>query len=245
MKALVLLSGTIRSPEKSLATLKLLRESGFEVDVSIHTWNELTDINQSGWSQKLPALEPSFDLLRLYQANRICFDNWQVYSQRFRQQADRWTKEYGCPPCEKLGTIAMFWGMQEAADLSGILDPFWGGHVLKKIGYDLILRLRFDCQLLEPPQQFGMEPGWVIPGGARPEDRELQDMVAWYIPDQKDLYRCPDEIAAYFETFSRLDRLIEVGYRCKPEELLYQSMKTMEVSWRRVPANWLVHYGVP
>jgi hypothetical protein len=221
MRIAVVLSGTIRFPHQSLATLKLLRDSGNEVDVYIHTWKHVEDTVGQSWSHK-PPLEPTKEIIDWYNPVSTVIDDWMETKPQFVLDVERWRDECDLRTFTHYGMPGMWYSLSKSY---GLID--------NPTKYDMILRLRFDMRLIDNPLNH-LNQGWIIPEAV--DFGGINDMVGWwYGPNKNNMLV---ELESYYNVYPNIGNMIKMGVEYHPEGLLKKSMDLAGV----VPSRPLVRY---
>ncbi len=211
MRICVVLSGSMRFHHKSLASIEMLRQRG-DVDVFVHTWKDVEDIQRDSWSNHFPATNATPELVEAYRPKAYVVESWAEKRPTFVDQVERWKRSCGLKVFTHYGLPSMFYSLRRAWDLVG-----------DALNYDVYVRLRFDCAML------GGFPtlvrGWSVPDAV--DFGGLSDQLAWYVPYSFDGFTNRNYLDAYFCTYVWLGSWFKSGVPCSPEYLLKKSMDTL------------------
>lgn len=227
VKIAVVLSGSVRNPEKSLETLKWF--AGHETSVFIHAWRNVALIKNESFSKR-DNLEPTAELFARYRPEFFATDDWEKMRKVFLDDLNRWkVLRPDTIPAEvnNIGFHGMYFSLARAS-----------ARVLERIAdFDMIVRLRFDCWLLDQIAVAG-PPGWVVPEGH--DFFGLNDQLAWFRTYPGDPERSRREAEAYFGVYSQLDGLIRGGCLHGPEVALKANFDRLGVAVTRVPVVYTI-----
>lgn len=218
MKVAIVISGSIRKPELSLATLKLFADD--DVSVFIHTWRESHWLQLDSFSRQAN-VEPTSELIEQYRPAKAECDKWLYHRKFFIEDLERWKEARADLPRDlnNIGFHGMYWSLLRASAIP----------VANADRYDLLVRLRFDCQMSRKPSR--SNPGWVIPEGN--DFFGLNDQLGWFWTYPEDGMRSICEAQAYFGCYSSLESSILAGVPHGPESLLKANFDRLNVPVRR------------
>jgi len=228
MRIAAILSGTVREPEKSLASLKLLKANN-DVHVFAHLWSNIEDTIANSWSHKQPH-EPTAELIDKYAPIAYNLEDWTQKKPEFDQIIANWLTTG--PLTEsmmiaRVGLLGQYWSLHRA----------WFGARQFVQDYDMVIRLRTDTFLIDDPTSLRAS-GWFIPnvedfGG-------INDQLGWYWVDKGSLDKTIREIDAYFDLFGAMDCLIKQGCYFHPETLLARNFHRLGVNPSRVAFRYTI-----
>jgi len=211
MKVCIVLSGSIRLPERSRISIHHWMGS-HEVDVYVHTWRNVRQIHDNHWQLAI-ADEPTDELLNSFHPKSVAVEDWQEKRLYLREL---W------PSLENLSSIGMFYSMQQAYQ-----------QVPDITAYDVVFRMRFDNTVYGNPFDHS-NVGWTIPEGN--DFGGVCDRFGWMLPSND-----PEETSrwasGYFDTYHRIPTILAEGVDYCPEKLLGRSLEMMGAKVTRVPFN--------
>lgn len=223
MKVAILLSGSLREPHKALHSLD--KFAGHDLDVFIHTWKNVGDIVQDSWSHR-QQVEPSDAVLSPYNAKAMMVEDWGWKKPIFAAMVERWEQEYGLKNWTNLGVLGMYWSIWQAA----LLVP-------KLSDYDLLVRLRFDCDLIDNPLDY-KETGWIIPEGQ--DYGGVNDQLAWYWTEGW-RGRYNNHVNCFLKLFPDIETMMMFGVPYHPETLLKHQITSLGIDVKRPVFRYTIH----
>ena len=226
MRIAVVLSGTIRFHHKSLSTISFLKQQGHEVDVYIHTWRNVEDTKAQSWSSHYTPIEPTDELIRQYNPIEVRYDNWLEMKEVFVAKVEQWRKECGLTTFTHYGMPGMWYSLMRSFEN------------VRHYEYALIMRLRFDCELLDNIVG-NIKPGWNIPEAV--DFGGLSDQVAWYLNDNYSKGVVGNDLEAYFNLYEHMPDLFRMGAEYSPEHLLKKSFDYHCVTPHRPLFKYTIH----
>lgn len=226
MKIAISLSGSIRNYERSLESLKLF--AGNEVSVFIHTWSDIAQIQFESFS-KQANIEPTDDIISRYNPASVVIEHWTDMRQVFWDNLNEWKSKYSHidPTTNNIGMHGMFYSLAKSAERIDVSK------------YDVIVRLRFDCRLLENPFAKPLVQGWNIPSGN--DFFGLNDQFAWFVPYGYWYGKSAEEASVYFNVYREMGNLIADGCGHGPEVLLKANFDKHEVPVNRPSLNYSIY----
>lgn len=227
MNIAVVLSGSIRMPERTLAFLDSLQ--GHDVSTFIHTWTDIEKIKHESFSHQ-ENVEPSWDLISKFNPRSICFDSWEVMRSVFHRQMKLFASMDHIPDhTANVGMEGMFWSMCRACD-----------ELIPSIHkYDLAIRMRFGCDIRQRILSTPRANGWVIPEGN--DFFGLNDQLAWFWTYPEDAPRSRREASCYLRVYNDLEAIIRSGVGHGPEAVLKANFDRMNVPATRVPFDYSIY----
>lgn len=227
MKLAIILSGSIREPEKSLASIEAF--AGHDVKVFIHTWYNVEQIQKDSF-RKTPALEPTSELLAKFNPQHVMSENWGFTRQKFIDDLENWKRLYKhvLPETNNIGMHGMFYSLRKCWQLLDNLHD-----------YDAVSRLRFDCKILDNPLSLMGAFGWNIPEGN--DFFGLNDQLAVFRPHPNDSARSLYEARVYFDLYSNLEAIIAGGVGHGPEAVLKAAFDQAGIGLARPAFNYTIY----
>lgn len=208
MKVCIVLSGSIRLPDRSLKSIKHWFDF-HDVEVYCHTWRRVKQIHDNHWQLAI-ADEPTDDLLNSYRPKSVVVEDWQEKRNYFRELY---------PQFDNLSSMGMFYSMQRAYE-----------QVPDVTAYDVVFRMRFDNTVYGNPFDHS-NVGWTIPEGN--DFGGVNDRFGWMCPSS-DPEVTSRWASGYFDTYHRIPTMLEDGVPYCPEQLLGRSLQMMDAKMTRV-----------
>lgn len=228
MRIAVILSGSIRNPESSLASLRYF--DGHELSTFIHTWTNVAAIQEDSFSKRLN-IEPSDDLLASYSPRLLLTSDWSIFRGEAIERLESWKRQRPEIPShtDNIGMHGMYHSLWQAS-----AEP------LRRIeDFDLLVRLRFDCRLFSSPATLEHEPGWMIPEGN--DFFGMNDQLGWFWAYPGDPDRSRREASAYLDVFNQMEELIIGGCVHGPEMVLKANLDRLGVKVQRPRFAYTIH----
>ncbi len=226
MRVAVILSGTIRKPEHSLASLQ--KFVGCEVDTYIYAWKNVARTQEDSWS-KAPSLEPEERLIQLFQPTAYQLEDWEDHRPGIVGLVEKWQARRKFT-FTNYGMVGMYASLSGAADLC----PDW-------TDYDLVVRMRFDCLLQDDPLRLSREPGWMVPSGRDYATFGINDQLGFLWIDYNNPLLSLTDGFGYFGVYNRLGEMLGDGVPFHPETLLAANMSHYRARVRREEYKYIIH----
>jgi hypothetical protein len=223
VKIAVVVSGTIRFPEKSIESIK--KFDGHDVDVYLHCWKNIEDCIASSWSH-VPSEEPYDARIESYNPKKHLVEDWMVKKPEFDRIIEDWRsgplteRLYVC----RVGLLGQYYSLKKAWEMIDSIHD-----------YDLLVRLRFDTLLVDNPLDHKAS-GFVIPAGN--DFGGICDQIAWFWVDKNNVTR-PDKF--YFSLFDYMDRLIRAGCWFQPESMCALNFSINNIPVHRPEFKYTIH----